>query len=176
MYWKTRINFTDDELKVLTLLSNKHGRSSEGGFEKEPNILKDVPFAIEKINKLIDLYLPIKCKKYLVNSWNMQHLEGEEVPHKPHNHNYAHLSFVFYVKSDGNNKLLLMESNGLNFEIEVRPNDFIIIPPDLFHSAEHGVATSDRVLFAGDIILTHIEYYNSDFLPPMENWIELNNE
>ena len=96
MYWKTRINFTDDELKVLNLLSNKYGGSSES---TEQNILKDLPFAMEKINKLIDLYLPIKCKKYLVNSWNMQYLEGEEVPHKPHNHNYAHLSFVFYTKS-----------------------------------------------------------------------------
>ena len=44
------------------------------------------------------------------------------------------------------------------------------------HTAEHGVATSDRILFAGDIILTHTEYYNSDFLPPMEKWIELDNE
>ena len=57
MYWKTRINFTDDELKVLNLLSNKYGRSSEGGLNAVANILKDVPFAIEKINKLIDLYL-----------------------------------------------------------------------------------------------------------------------
>ena len=175
MYWKTRINFTDDELKVLNLLSNKYGRSSEGGLNAVANILKDVPFAIEKINKLIDLYLPIKCKKYLVNSWNMQYLKGEEVPFKPHNHNYAHLSFVFYTKSDGKNKLILMESNGLNFEIEVRPNDFIIIPPDLFHSAEAGVATSDRILFAGDILLTHEEYRTSDFLTPMEKWIELEN-
>ena len=69
-----------------------------------------------------------------------------------------------------------MESNGLNFEIEVRPNDFIIIPPNLFHTAEQGVATSDRILFAGDVILTHTEYYTSDFLTPMEKWIELDNE
>lgn len=172
MYWKTRIDFTDEELKVLNLLSKKYPRSSES---TEGNILKDVPFALEKINKILDLYLPRKYKKYLVNSWNMEYLEGEKIPHKPHNHGYAHLGFVFYTKSDGNNRLILMESNGVEFKVEVRPNDFIILPPYLMHTAEYGVVKSDRVLFSGDIILTNMEYELSDFLSPIEQWIELEN-
>jgi len=173
VFWKTRINFTDDELKVLNLLSNKYPHSSEG---RDGNILKDLPFAVKKVNDILDVYLPRKYKKYLVNSWNMQYLKGEKIPHKPHNHAYAHLGFVFYTKSDGNSRLLLLEENGLEFKIEVRPNDFIVIPPQLVHTAEAGIATSDRILFSGDIILTTMEYESSDFLSPTKQWIELDNE
>ena len=49
MYWKTRINFTDDELKILNLLSNKYGGSSES---TEQNILKELLLFWKPVNNL----------------------------------------------------------------------------------------------------------------------------
>ena len=63
--------------------------------------------------------------------------------------------------------------NNLEFRLSLATNDFVIVPPYLTHMIEIGVASSDRISFVGDILLTELEYKSSMFLPPVNIWQEL---
>ena len=63
--------------------------------------------------------------------------------------------------------------NNLEFRLSLATNDFVILPPYLTHMIELGIASSDRISFVGDILLTELEYKSSMFLPPMNIWQEL---
>ena len=68
MLWETTIDFSKEELDTLNNFAIQYEGSSE---EKVPNILLNFPFALEKINVLLDNYLPEDYEKYLVQSWSI---------------------------------------------------------------------------------------------------------
>ena len=63
--FETTIDFNKDELDTLNNFAIQYEGSSE---EKVPNILLNFLFALEKINVLLDNYLPKDYEKYLVQS------------------------------------------------------------------------------------------------------------
>ena len=170
MIWQSTIDLTDDERAQLNSFAMQHEGSSE---EKVPNALQKFSFAIKKTNRLLDDYLPKKYNKYLVQSWSINIPKGNHIHYNPHNHGYAHLSFIFYTKSDGKNNLVIKDMNNLEFKLSLTTNDFVIVPPYLTHMIEIGIASSDRISFIGDILLTELEYKSSMFLPPVNIWQEL---
>tara|TARA_R100000278_G_C5438104_1_gene152707 strand:- start:50 stop:565 length:516 start_codon:yes stop_codon:yes gene_type:complete len=170
MLWETTIDFSKEELDTLNNFAIQYEGSSE---EKVPNILLNFPFALEKINILLNNYLPKDYEKYLVQSWSIFTPKGYQVHSNPHNHGYCHFSFIFYTKSLGDTALILKDANNLEFRKNFKTKDFIIIPPQQIHMIEIGEVKSDRVSFVGDILLTEKEYKSSMFLPPINNWKKL---
>ena len=170
MYWKSEIDLTDLEINELNLFASKYEGSSE---KAVPNALVQFPSVLKKINDKIDEYLPKDYSKYLAQSWSIYVPEEFSVPNNPHNHGYCHFNFVFYTKTCKDAPLIIRDVNNLEWEIEVKTKDFIIIPNYLIHYIKPGIHSKERISFAGDIVLTEIEYKSSMFLPPMENWKEL---
>ena len=170
MIWQSTIDLTDDERAQLNVFAKQYEGSSE---ETVPNVLRQFPSVLEKINNLIDSYLPKKYKKYLVQSWAINGAKDTIITSNPHNHGYSHFNFIFYTQSNGENSLVLRDANNLEFRLKLKTNDFIILPPQQIHMIEIGKIVADRISFVGDIILTEVEYKSSMFLPPMNIWQEL---
>ena len=95
MLWETTIDFSKEELDTLNNFASQYEGSSE---EKVPNILLNFPFALEKINVLLDNYLPEDYEKYLVQSWSIYTPKGYQVFNNPHDHGYCHFSLFFTQK------------------------------------------------------------------------------
>ena len=170
MYWKSKIDFNQEELDMLNAFATKHLHSSE---EAVPNALQQFPFATQKVHDLLNEYLSKDYVKYLVQSWSIYIPKGDFIPYNPHQHGYCHLSFIFYTKNTGENPLVLRDNSSLEFKLNLKTNDFIILPREQVHMVEAGEAKSDRISFAGDILLTEREYKSSLFLPPKNIWQEL---
>ena len=94
-------------------------------------------------------------------------------PFNPHKHGYCHLSFVFYTESNGEIPLVLTDCNNLETSYYLKTNDFIMISPEQIHRIRDGHAPSERISFAGDLILTEKTYRSSLFLPPLKIWKQL---
>ena len=170
MYWKTNINLEEGELNVLNSFAEQYEGSSE---EAVPNVLTRFPSVLNKVNKKLDEYLPKAYIKYLVQSWSIYVPEGLEVPVNPHNHGYCHFNFIIYTKSTGQVPLFLRDTNSIEFQVEVKTNDFIILPGHLIHFIKTGPSLEERISFVGDMILTEEIYKSSLFLPPVSNWLRL---
>ncbi len=170
MIWQSTIDLTNEERTQLNTFARQHQGSSE---EAVANVLRQFPSVLEKVNKLLNTYLPKKYKKYLVQSWSINVAKDTVVPCNPHNHGYSHFNFIFYTESNGENSLVLRDANNLEFKLKLKTNDFIILPPQQIHMIEMGKIVADRISFVGDVILTEVEYKSSMFLPPMNIWQEL---
>ena len=170
MIWRSTIDLTDTERLALNIFAKQYEGSSE---EIVPNALRQFPSVLEKVNNLIDSYLPRKYKKYLVQSWSINVAKDTVITSNPHNHGYSHFNFIFYTESDGENCLILRDANNLEFKLKLKTNEFIILPPQQIHMIEIGKIKSDRISFVGDVILTETEYTSSMFLPPVNIWQEL---
>ena len=170
MIWRSIIDLTDAERLALNIFAKQYEGSSE---EIVPNALRQFPSVLEKVNNLIDSYLPKKYKKYLVQSWSINAAKDTVITSNPHNHGYSHFNFIFYTESDGENCLILRDANNLEFKLKLKTNEFIILPPQQIHMIEIGKDKSDRISFVGDVILTETEYKSSMFLPPVNIWQEL---
>jgi hypothetical protein len=69
--------------------------------------------------------------------------------------------------------LIIRDVNNIEFEVDVKVNDFIILPNYLIHYIKPDMSKNQRISFAGDLILTEKEYKSSMFLPPISNWTKL---
>ena len=153
MIWRSTIDLTDAERLALNIFAKQYEGSSE---EAVPNALKQFPSVLEKINSLVDSYLPKKYKKYLVQSWAINVAKDTVITSNPHNHGYSHFNFIFYTQSNGENSLVLRDANNLEFKLKLKTNDFIILPPQQIHMIEIGKIVADRISFVGDLSLIHI--------------------
>ena len=95
MIWRSTIDLTDAERLALNIFAKQYEGSSE---EAVPNALKQFPSVLEKINSLVDSYLPKKYKKYLVQSWAINLTKDTVIPYNPHNHGYSHLILYFTLR------------------------------------------------------------------------------
>jgi len=170
MYWKTKVDLNSDELTALNNFASEFEGSSE---EKVPNCLNQFPSVLQKINQKIDEYLPKDYDKYLAQSWCISIPKDFSIPVNPHNHGYSHFSFVFYTKVSEASPLIIRDVNNIEFEVDVKVNDFIILPNYLIHYIKPNVNKNERISFAGDLILTEKEYKSSMFLTPISNWTKL---
>ena len=87
MIWRSTIDLTDAERLALNIFAKQYEGSSE---EAVPNALKQFPSVLEKINSLVDSYLPKKYKKYLVQSWAINLTKDTVIHYNQHNHGYSH--------------------------------------------------------------------------------------
>jgi hypothetical protein len=170
MYWKTEIDLNKTELNKLNDFASEFKGSSE---EEVPNCLNQFPSVLQKINQKIDEYLPKDYDKYLAQSWCISLPKEFSVPSNPHNHGYSHFSFVFYTEVNEALPLIIRDVNNIEFEVDVKVNDFIILPNYLIHYIKPDMSKNQRISFAGDLILTEKEYKSSMFLPPISNWTKL---
>ena len=174
MYWKSSVNLDTEQLTLLNNVAEQYSWTSE---PYEPNILIQFPDVLKKISVLLDEYLKEKSKifkKTLVMSWLMNQREGTNMGMLPHRHAYASLSFVFYTMSNGDNPLIVRDGNDIEYEIESKTNDFIILSSDLIHFPKNGGPLKEaRISYAGDILLTQLNYENSNSLSPKEVWHDI---
>ena len=176
MIWQSTIDLTDDERAQLNAFARQYEGSSE---EFHPNVIAQFPSVLDKVNKKIDEYLPEKTEvldtyhKYLTQSWSINVAKNSMTPFNPHKHGYCHLSFVFYTESSGDIPLVLTDCNNLETSYYLKTNDFIMISPEQIHRIQDGHAPSERISFAGDLILTEKTYRSSLFLPPLKIWQQL---
>ena len=77
MYWKSKIDFNQEELDTLNDFATKHLHSSE---EAVPNALQQFPFATQKVHDLLNEYLSKDYVKYLVQSWSIYIPKGDLYP------------------------------------------------------------------------------------------------
>tara|TARA_B100000212_G_C26987425_1_gene369287 strand:+ start:16 stop:546 length:531 start_codon:yes stop_codon:yes gene_type:complete len=176
MIWQSTIDLTDDERAELNAFARQYQGSSE---HFSPNALLHFPNVLDKVNKKIDEYLLEKTKvldkyvKYLVQSWSINIPKNDTPPFNPHKHGYCHFNFVFYTENTGELSLVLTDSNTMETEYFLKTNDFIILSSDQIHRIQQNQPSSERISFAGDIILTEKMYRSSLFLPPINIWKEL---
>lgn len=176
MIWQSTIDLTDEEKNLLNTFARQYEGSSE---QYAPNIVSQFPSVLDKVNKKIDEYLLEKTKvsnkyvKYLVQSWSINIVKNATPPFNPHKHGYCHFNFVFYTENTGELSLVLVDSNNIETEYFLKTNDFIILSSDQIHRIQQNQPSSERISFAGDIILTEKVYKSSLFLPPVNIWKEL---
>lgn len=119
----------------------------------------------EHVKEYLETFL-VDYDIHFMKTWYSVTDEKRSVPH--HNHDPAHISWVYYVS--GEDPLCFAKenfnewfpeafagkeknfNNGTVYQMNVKPGDLLIFPSKLFH---HTYNTMPRVSLAGDILLTN---------------------
>ena len=83
---------------------------------------------------------------HLQNAWSAIYKKGHFTD--PHCHLPSYLSFVYYLKSNGNTPLVFDECN---FSLQPKDDTLVIFPSYLVHSVPVHKETEDRVVISGNI-------------------------
>jgi hypothetical protein len=103
---------------------------------------------LEKIIKTINISFPNDDRLKLRDVWSV--IYKKEHYSIPHAHHPSYLSFVYYLKSNGNTPLVF---DKCNFQIHPTDNTLVIFPSYLVHSVPTHKENQDRICIAGNLDL-----------------------
>ena len=168
-----KLDLDADTLKQLNDKAISFGLTSE---EEHVQILDEFPNVLSAIAEKLDLYVGNNYDKHLVQSWSMNWDKDSEQLHPTHNHGFAHLNFVLYTSKQKNNSpLIIRDINNLEKEIDCETNDLLILPGHVTHYVRNQMCDTNRICYAGDIILTNKYDKQGLSLAPIKYWKQLNN-